>query len=388
MNRIPAPKQTAERVERLLRSLVGVADLRPAWNRSGCLCQVHILKEDDVQHHQLTRNVISALQAGFGIRLDPLNVSVYRDPSLFAAAVERIRSYATVDATVAAGASVDVAANGCAAAAGTDVLAEVDIPSVIALSGKAEAPTEAAEPPVSHEAAGASAWAGIGAGSEAVGAGIGAGLPAILSTVLFASEASGSGAPYRNGAATAGVSAPTLLVAPSNGDGHAPYHNGNGHATAAVVARGAVAARDVQEPVSATESAAGTMMLERLDVERHSGALRCHVVLLLGARRYSAIAEVPDGPAVEAELAATVTLDALRAGALTCARLDGIGFTSIGDTTYLVAAIRDASGTAKRASAAPLAGSMARSAAYAVLSAVGPITAARQLSAERQLGRL
>jgi hypothetical protein len=344
MNQVPASEQTAERVERLLRSLIGVVDLRPAWDRSGRLGQVHILKDDQVQHHQLTRNVVSALQAGFGIRLDSLNVSIYAEAPLFAAAVAQIRSYPAVESKPRAGHGASN--GGPAAAADAGALSAVIAPTAAAL------PAE----PVVHD-------------------------------VSTAPQASATGAVHGNGMDPRGA-VMAALQAPSNGNGHARHANGNGDQAGASAKCATAAARQVEEAVCAAAPAAESMMLERLDVERHSGALRCHVVLSLGAHRYSAIAEVPDGPAVEAELAATVTLDALRAGALTCARLEGVGFTSIGDTTYLVAAIRETTGTTKRASAAPLVGSMARSAALAVLSAVGPITAARQLSAERQLGRL
>jgi hypothetical protein len=350
MNQVPASEQTAQRVERLLRSLIGVADLRPAWDRSGRLGQVHILKDDQVQHHQLTRNVVSALQAGFGIRLDSLNVSIYAEAPLFAAAVAQVRSYPAVESDTRAGHG---AANG--------------VPAAAADAGAARAvtaPTEAAVP------------------AEAV-------MPAgpLKHDVSAAPQASATAAVHRNGVAPGGA-AVTVLHAPSNGNGSARHANGNGQPAGENVKHATASSRHLDEASCGTASASESMVLERLDVERHSGALRCHVVLSLGAHRYSAIAEVPDGPAVEAELAATVTLDALRAGALTCARLEGVGFTSIGDTTYLVAAIRESTGTTKRASAAPLVGSMARSAALAVLSAVGPITAARQLAAERQLGRL
>jgi hypothetical protein len=396
MNQVPAPKQTAERVERLLRSLVGVADLRPAWDRSGRLCQVHILKDDEVQHHQLTRNVISALQAGFGIRLDPLNVSVYGETPLFAAAVVRIRSYDGAEAAVvpafAAGAGVGTGSETAAAGAGVELGDGTGAASAGVQAGNgngsgcgvAGAGVRAGNGSGSGAAGTAvRAGNGNGSGSGAAGvdvwSGVGTGSEAVLSTVAAASTTCVPTAPRPSGAAAAGVPTPVLLASPSNGDGHAHPRNGNGNgrSAAADAALATAPARHVYEPVSAAEPATETMTLERLDVERHSGALRCHVVLLLGAHRYSAIAEVRDGPAVEAELAATVTLDALRAGALTCARLEGIGFTAIGDTTYLVAAVRDASGTAKRASAAPLAGNMARAAAHAVLSAVGPITASR-----------
>ena len=92
---------------------------------------------------------------------------------------------------------------------------------------------------------------------------------------------------------------------------------------------------------------------------------------------YSAIAEVPDGPSAEAELAARVAVDALRAGGLTSALLDGVGFITIAKTNYCVATVRESGSSTPRASAAPMIDSMAAAATAAVLTALGSFTDAR-----------
>ena len=101
--------------------------------------------------------------------------------------------------------------------------------------------------------------------------------------------------------------------------------------------------------------------------------LRCRVSVGVGSRTFSAIAEVRDAPTAEAELAARVTLDALRAGGLTTTRLEGVSLTTLADVVYVVAAVRSAASAAPRASAAPLVSNMASAAAAAVLRAHGPV---------------
>lgn len=325
MIRAAALEQIPQRVDRLLRSLVGVVAVRAVWD-GGTLRKILILKDDQVADHQLIGNVVSGLKAGFGIQLDTSAIHVHDDVVDFGTAVELLGPV-TADDSAPAG-------DGAAPAAEADA---------------AEAPVK--EPAVPAATNGAS---------------------------------TNGGPPHTNGA-----------PAPSNGFG-ADVRNGNGRGadTRRAEARaGRLAPRVVPAVAKATNGhASGTepvLELERLEMERHGAMLRCRVVLALDGHTYSAIAEVPPhGPAAEAELAARVTLDAMRAGALTAARLDGIGFTQIGDTTYLVAAVRDPSSASPRASAAPLMESMARSATEAVLNVIGPITAVQRRTAERQLGRL
>jgi hypothetical protein len=357
MTVVPATEQMSQRVDRLLRSLVGVADLRPSWDRHGRLHQVHILQDGDIQQHQLTRNVVSALKAGFGIQLDLLGVCVYAEEPLFAAAVEHIQPRAGHRAP----AEPHPEANSVAPPVPE---AEAHMkPAGESAAVNASVQPATAEPPVSVEP------------------------PAAAGPAVVAPSPEPATVPY-HGIVRDAEGEPASQPRSTNGNGNGGVHRASGAGYVAGVERGVAKVTHVQEPVRAPGPDAGSMTLERLDVERNGATLRCHIVLALGARRYSAIAEVPDGPAVEADLAATVTLDALRAGALTSARLEGVGFTTIGETTYIVAGIRAASSGAKRASAAPLIGSMARSAALAVLGAVGPITADRQQAAEREFGKL
>ena len=87
--------------------------------------------------------------------------------------------------------------------------------------------------------------------------------------------------------------------------------------------------------------------------------------------------------AAEAELAARVAVDALRAGGLTTAMLDGVGYITIAKTNYCVATVREPGNATPRAGAAPLIDSMAASATAAVLTALGSFTDARAQSRAR-----
>lgn len=276
----------APRVERLLRSLVGVADLHLAWTAPDTLGDVHILRGDRVQHHQLTRNIVSGLKAGFGIRLHSDHVHIHDTRELY-----------------------------------TSVTAALTAPAVI--SG-------------SHNGKGA--------------------MPAAAPTAPARVAAAGSGR------APAAGTGPQSAGADKRATEPAPR-----------VQRTRVPELVVTDGVVSVVASAGEIELERIDVERHGPLLRCRVSLKSGALRYSAIAEAPHSATAEGELAGRVTLDALRAGSVTEAVLDGVGILTIGDTSYIVAAVRESSAALPRASAAPLLDSMAWSAAVAALNAVGQL---------------
>jgi len=272
----------AARVDRLLRSLVGVADLHLLW-RDDVLAGVHILRADRIQQHQLVRNIVSGLKAGFGIRLHTDHVHVHDTRALFDAACAAYPSNASV-----------------AAAAGVPAPARVaKVSDVAPKAAQASVATPAPEAPR---------------------------------------------AAVEKRAAAESVRVQRARV------------------PELVVEDGAVALADGDED--------GELMLERVDVERHGPLLRCRVTLRRGAQRYSAIAEAAHSATAEAELAARVTVDALRAGSLTEALVDGVGMLTLGGTSYIVAAVRDGANATPRASAAPLFDSMAWSAAAAVLHAV------------------
>jgi hypothetical protein len=110
--------------------------------------------------------------------------------------------------------------------------------------------------------------------------------------------------------------------------------------------------------------------LERIELERAGALLRCRVSLTCGGSRYSAIAEAPERSGADAELAASVTLDALRAGGFTSARLEGLGRTVVGTQRYVVAAVREPAARSTVAGAAPLGNCPVRAAAEAVLNTI------------------
>src|SRR5688500_3942962 len=71
-----ASRVDTSRIHRLLRSLVGVADVSIIVTPEGTLRSVAVLRDGNVQEHQLVRNVVSGLKAGFGLRLAATDVQV------------------------------------------------------------------------------------------------------------------------------------------------------------------------------------------------------------------------------------------------------------------------------------------------------------------------
>jgi hypothetical protein len=298
MKKTGVSTMTTQRIDRLLRSLVGVADVCVVW-KEGTFRSVHILRHSGTQPHQLVRNIVSGLHAGFGLQVLPTQVHVHDDAEVFAA--------------------ID------------DVAHVLDAPDAHAAPGQSAAGNGAAPTNGSADATNGSGAAHIPA-------------------------ASASGASRRR----------PRGAAPSDNGGSGQVARPSAAPAAVVAAAAMLAARAPAEPDA-------VVTLERIDVERRTGTLRCRTVLAHGERRYSAIAEVPDSPSAEAELAARVAVDALRAGGLTNAMLDGVGFITINRTNYCVATVRESSHRAPRAGAAPLTDSMAASATAAVLTALGSL---------------
>ncbi|MBR9991250.1 MAG: hypothetical protein KFH98_15920 [Gemmatimonadetes bacterium] len=332
---------TTQRIDRLLRSLVGVADVRILW-RARSLRAVHILRADGTQPHQLIRNIVSGLQAGFGLQVLPTQVHIHDDELVFDA----------VEGT--ADLLADEVTDGSAAAA-------------------------IAPPP----AGGKSNGNGAAHGRKAAGS-----MDASKNGGLNNGRAS-------NGNGTNGGDAhPAPIVRPGAVHGGGDHDRGS-HERGSLPAprdwpdESPIVARTSGAPADAVAAAAELvarrqtdnrnegLTLERIDVERRGGTLRCRTVLALGDRKYSAIAEVPDSPYAEAELAARVAVDAMRAGGLTTAMLGGVGFITIAKTNYCVATVREPGSAVPRASAAPMIDSMAAAATAAVLTALGSFTDAR-----------
>lgn len=340
---------TTQRIDRLLRSLVGVADVRMLW-RAQTLRAVHILRASGTQPHQLIRNIVSGLQAGFGIQVLPTQVHIHEDVLVFDA--------------------LQIA---------VDVLVEPSDDPPAGMVSAAPSNGSANGTNASHGNGSAHGTTGPHGNGSAHGSG---------------EEAGGTRKPRPNGGTGNGQTkqAPAQSVAPAAGPKDV---NGGERRPAApsdprrdrggrdLIARPSSAPAEVVAAAAKLvarrqrDDATDGLRLERIDVERRGGTLRCRTVLALGERMYSAIAEMPDTPSAEAELAARVAVDALRAGGLTTAMLDGVGFITIAKTNYCVATMREPGSSHPRASAAPLIDSMAASATAAVLNALGSFTDAR-----------
>ena len=331
---------TTQRIDRLLRSLVGVADVRMLW-RSQTLRAVHILRASGTQPHQLIRNIVSGLQAGFGIQILPTQVHVHEDVLIF----DALDIAADVLAAPAAGDETTTSPTGSLHEGNGN--GHAIKPQSNGSSRKAVPNAAVAKPPSNG---------GHGNGHSSGASPVHASPPAVP---LKKQESAGAARPARSVESQGEAAARDISARPSR----AP-------ADAVAAAAELVARRQNDDAIQG-------LRLERIDVERRGGTLRCRTVLALGDRLYSAIAEVPDSPSAEAELAARVAVDALRAGGLTTAMLDGVGFITIGKASYCVATVREPGSAHPRASAAPLIDSMAASATAAVLTALGSFTDAR-----------
>jgi hypothetical protein len=368
-------EQTAQRVDRLVRSLVGVDDLRPSWDAGGQLRALHVLRNACISDQQLARNVASGLQAALGMKVQTAVIRIYSEPAVFTTSIAALEPAPTANVPVPAPA-VPPAQETAAEANGGSLP-----PGPNGLNGAQPANGTTKN---GHPAAGA-----VKNGSVA------ASTPTNGTPAAKPARPSANSWPAQPGPAK-GTSSPNPVGNGSSRAAGAPGHGGAASKPAALGAGGnggasskpaAPAAASAHAP-PAHGSDTSTLRLERLAMDRQGVMLRCRVVLALDEHRYSAIAEAPAGGAAEVELAARVTLDALRAGALTCAHLEGVGFSKISELTYVVAAIRGSGSDTPRAAAAPLIESAARAAAEAVLNVVGPITAVQRTAAERRLGKL
>lgn len=328
---ITPPDQT--RIDRLLRSVAGVSDLALTVSATGRLTAVSVLRAPHIQQHQIVRNIVSAMHAAFAIRLEQRQVHVHDTVDTFGPA--RVSSPAP---------------------------AATPLPKNVApLNGNGSNGNGA-----SHGAHGN----GNGNGSNGNGHGHGNG---------HGSNGNGS-----NGAATK-VDAPATAASPvshARVDGVVAEARPLGHAAETVrevIRQGAALIAGPADPVIAKPVAAARsqraggapVQLERIDFERRGATARCRVELKQGSLSFAAVAEALDGPTVEAELAARVTLDALRAAGMTTAELQGVKLVAIAKMDYVVAAVRHNAGEIPLAGAAPLVDSVAWSAAATVLSAAG-----------------
>jgi hypothetical protein len=130
----------------------------------------------------------------------------------------------------------------------------------------------------------------------------------------------------------------------------------------------------VERPVRAmlAERQAADVCVERIELVRHAGRIRCRVVIAAGEERFSAVAEATDGAGAEIQLAGRITCDALRAGGLTGAQFESATIAWLAGRVHVVAALGDwRQGEPRpRSGSAVASESLEHAAARAVLQAV------------------
>jgi hypothetical protein len=364
-----ATLQTARRVDRLLRSLVGILDVRSEWSASGRLRHVHVLRDTAMQDHQIVRNVVSGLEAGLGIRIDTPGIRIHSDQAAFAELASAL------DVAHARVTAVPIETLNGKVTAAPGVPAPAAAPRQDMQSGQ-QGGHDAAD--VGHGGNGnASAPARRNGNGPAAQAENGLGRGSYPGRLNGATPRNGNGTPPTDHTGVNGrilpVAGPQSLRVRAAGQAPAASDRIRSALDTIETAAGNAAPPSAAPNASPARSgSAAGVAIERIIVRRQTGRLHCRVVLGAGGCTYAAAAEIADAPGVEAELAARVALDALRAGGLSTARLDGVEEVAIGGTTYIVAALREPGSPATRVSAAPLIDGMAGSAVQAVLSAFHP----------------
>jgi hypothetical protein len=273
---------TLEAAEALLRSLVGVADVSVEADDDGMLRRIVIRPAPGIAEHRVSRNVLSALKARFGIHLDP-------------------------DAITIAG---------------------------------PEAETEEENPP-------AAGWpdSSVAGLSRDVGERMrNGGVPATSESTVT------SGAPEPATVPSGLTGPPEQGTADETGQPSGP--------------RLRIIAGHVG-PVS---------LLPRLvsaAVEPLERGHRCRITVAVGAERFEGVAESPAGIVSEAELAARVTLDALRSARIPPdpMQLQGVTLVDLGGRPHVAVSLGCWNGTEFEpvAGAAPVRHSVADAAAHAVI---------------------
>jgi hypothetical protein len=302
------------RAESLLRTIVGIADVRVVPHPAGGIAVVRVDCGDEASPGQVLRNIRSALLAGLGISISPECVDFVLPNEL-------------ADTTVKpAVAPVPVAGN-------TPVKKE-------AVSGDAGRAPSLTLPPTSATPRTEIAVRPVTAAEH---------------SAVHTFAAKKTVAPRIAPVETASDAALRQAVTATTTAPAEPRVAGS-------VGRGV---RDIV-------ASAAALKLESVELRRQSGRLRCRVVVSLGTDHFGAVADSSDPHAEEIHLTGRVTCDALRAGGFTEARFDGATIAEINGREHVVIAMSEWSGgeTMVLSGAAPLEETPERAAAIAAIKAV------------------
>ena len=323
------PGPSLRDAEALLRSLVGIAAASVTAGPDGSLEKIDVVAEPGTGDRQLMRNVLSAIRARFGVALDPATISI----------------------------NPDRADNPLPGRPG----------SATSAPPAATAATLAPAPPVGRPSGPVSGHADT------------------ATTGMNGSAASNgehpsgtSGNRVHSGAADPAARANGLVPAPDPGR-HTNGHSGAGPNGYAASSNGAHAqhvygSTGTNGSIASNGAHAPPVRLEATELHRLDRALRCRVVVALGNERFVGIADALEDRPSEIDLAARVTIDALRAARTPRdpVHFEGAAFATVAGRQHVVVALRVWSGADfdSVAGAEPVNGSAAEAAARAVIRTV------------------
>ena len=351
----------AKAAESLIRSLVGVADAR-VGNDNGRIDNIRIVPRGNASPHQITRNVASAIMAHFGQPIDPATITVQSQMAetethgrdLLDEPVSTSPNGRTLNGHAASNGSADHSPNGSDlhdpmtrphddvgnGQRADAVRFHADAPAAPALQAPPAAPAATAQP-ASHSRTPSVPTLAQPARVVSNGHPQPQPVPARLSSNAQPAASAPSRVALAAPAFAAPVSTPAATVAMSNGNGH--------HASSRV-------------------------RLESIEISSVERGLRCRVALSHAGETYTGVGDGPDRPADLTDLAARVTIDALRAAR--CPRqpmqLEGTATTVVAGQSHVVTAVAVWNGTDfdRVSGAQPVTGSPAEAAVLSVIRSV------------------
>lgn len=357
-------RSIVQRAEALLRSLIGVSRAEVHVRASGGVERVRLVADGGLSNGQIVQNVRSALLAGLGVVLQPGQIE-FVDEASWEPARPPLGSEAEA---AASGASVQPPreAHDSAVATPPESNPGNEIAGVVEPrngKGRGDGPPRPHASPVNGN--------GLRAGRDVYKNGKSNG----------SERLHGSATPRDSTSPDREVAAP-----PANGlrADRSPEIPGLGRTGRRARGSGSARARTSEPPPGRAEIPADTPLrgeatigsrrvrLERVEVLRQGGRLRCRVVLSAGGDRYSAIADCAEQPLAELQLAGRVTCDALRAGDLTQSHFEAATVANLAGGMHVLVALNgwNRGEPVRRSGSAVIRESAEHAAALAVLNAL------------------
>lgn len=372
-DRDEAGRGLVDSAERLVRSLVGVADVSIKAGPDGRIRGVCVTPAEGAPERQVLKNVMSALMAGLGVSIDSAAVFIappgFSEPRPAEAApvaqpvpAEPVRAKEPAprrEAPIAPREVIAAAANGN----GNGIRAQANG------NGADHAPT----PPTPRPAIVSSDsfepihdWNGNGGRGRPAYPGGDGGANGWMTGIRPPAQSNGAtpSTPPAPKSPTPAVPAPSAQAEPAR--------TAESCAPTAAIATGE--GTGTRHPLRRAGDVRARLRLETIELSQVDRRVRCRVILAVDAERHEAVAETLDTPGGDRDAAARATIDALRAARVPGASLQLVGATivDIAGRQQVVASLQlwNGSDFEPFAGAAPLSGAIAEATALAILNAV------------------